>query len=242
MSGNPYLQKPQQQPPMQQPQPNQYGQAPAAPPYGYPQPPQAPYGQPPQAPPFPQQQNPYPQPPQAPYQQPPYQQPYQQPQPQSPYGQPAAPAYGYQQPQQTPYAQAASPNGPSCRFCGGLPAAMVNFHGHRGMVFVMQFLKTDGPFCRTCGTAVMRDMSAKTMVRGWWGYGSWIFSSIALIRNAAAYNRVKHLPPAAPAPGAQQLDPGAELMKRPEAFGLLVPVGLVLFFLICLVVVAAGNN
>lgn len=234
--GNPYAKQPQGAP-----------QAAPQAPYGYPQQvpqqgaPQAPYGYPQQAP---------PQAPQQPYGQAPYGQapPAQAPYGQAPYGQApyAQPGPGYGHPQQqapvgAPYGQAFNPNGPVCRFCGGFPAANVKFHGHRGMLILMQFLNTPGPFCRTCGTAVMRDMSAKTMVRGWWGYGSWIFSSIALIRNSIAYNKVKVLPPAMPAPGARQLDPGAELMKRPEAFGLLIPAGLVLFFLVCLVVIAAGN-
>ena len=156
---------------------------------------------------------------------------------------------GYAPPQQSPYGgpgpgqipQQYDPNAPTCRFCGGFPAADVTFHGHRGMIIVMQFLKTRGPFCRNCGTAVMRDMSGRTMVRGWWGYSSWLFSSIALIRNSIGFNRIKALPEAAPAPGAQQLDPGLPLFKRPQALGLMVPAALVLLILVLLVAGAAGS-
>ncbi len=223
--GNPYLQQPdpygrpaavppQQQAPYGQPQPPQYGQ-----PQGYP-PPQG-YAAPPQgyAPP---QQSPYGGQPQAPQQQ-------------SPYGQPQQPQYGQPQQQQN------YDGGPTCRFCGGFPAAMVTFHGHRGMILVMQFLKTRGPFCHTCGTAVMRDMSAKTMVRGWWGYSSWLFSGIALVRNAVAYNKVKVLPPAAPAPGATQLVPGAPVFRRPEMIGLVIPALVLLVVLIAIVGAVAGG-
>lgn len=245
--GNPYAPQPPQAPQ----QPNPYGGAPGAvpPQQGYAPPPQGyappqnyapPQGYappqsyaPPQgyAPPAqgyaaPPQQG-YPAAPQQGYT-PPQQQGYAQPQ-QSPYG---GPGPG-QIPQQVP--QKYDPNAPTCRFCGGFPAADVNFHGHRGMIIVMQFLKTRGPFCRTCGTAVMREMSARTMVRGWWGYGSWIFSSIALIRNSIGFNKIKALPEAAPAPGAQQLDPGLPLFKRPQALGLLVPACLVLLFVVILI-------
>lgn len=214
MAGNPYAQ-----------QPNPYG-----PPVGVP-PQQSPYG-PPQgyAPPLPPQGYAPAAPPQG-------------------YA-PAPPPYGYAPapPQQGPYGypqggpQPVYDGGPVCRFCGGFPAAAVNFHGHRGMVIVMQFLKTEGPFCLTCGTAVMRDMSAKSMVQGWWGYGSWLFTIIALIRNVFAFNRVKALAPAAPAPGRAQLIPGAPVFRRPEALVVLIPAALLLFLVVSIGWTLLGGN
>ncbi|MEY9966098.1 hypothetical protein ABIA33_004153 [Streptacidiphilus sp. MAP12-16] len=248
MSGNPYAQPgnpytnqppqaPQQPNPYAQPgvvpqQPNPYGQQPA---YGQ-QPPA--YAPAPAAPPAQPYTQPYAQPQAAPYGQAPVAPPYGQAPAAPPYGPPQDSPYGMQP--QTPYgnpaAQLYNADGLTCRFCGGFPAAQVNFHGHRGMIIVMQFLKTTGPFCNTCGTAVMREMSAKTMVRGWWGYGSWIFSSIALIRNVFAFNKVKALPVAAPGPGGRQLVPGQPVFQRPEALGLLIPFGLFLLFFFVLVV------
>jgi hypothetical protein len=113
--------------------------------------------------------------------------------------------------------------GPVCRFCGGFPAAQVTVRGHRGMIVIMQFLRQPGPFCRTCGTATVRDMSARTLYQGWWGYLSSVFTPITLLRNLFAYNKIKALPPAT-APRGPQLDPGKPLTRRPAMLMLLLPV------------------
>ena len=229
--GNPYAPQPPQAP--QQPNPYGGGSGAVPPPQGY-APPQN-YAPPAQGHPAPPQnyappQQGYPAAPQQGYAPPPPQG-YAPPPQQSPYGGPG--------PGQIP--KQYDPNAPTCRFCGGFPAADVAFHGHRGMIIYMQFLKTRGPFCRSCGTAVMRDMSAKTMVRGWWSYSSWLFSGIALIRNSIGFNKIKALPEAAPAPGGRQLDPGLPLFKRPQALGLLLPAVVVLLIVVILIASAASS-
>lgn len=143
---------------------------------------------------------------------------------------PAQPGYGYPAPAaaQGPYAgQAygyAPQGGPVCRFCGGFPAVETTVRGHQGIIIVMRFLKQPGPFCRTCGTAVVRDMSARTLVQGWWSYLSGLFTVITLLRNLAAHNKIKDLPPPVPGTHGPQLDPGVPLTKRPHMLMLLLPV------------------
>ncbi|WP_406201312.1 hypothetical protein OH807_21435 [Kitasatospora sp. NBC_01560] len=134
----------------------------------------------------------------------------------------APPGYGY--PQQAGYAQQAPHGGPVCRFCGGFPAVDTTVRGHQGIIIIMRFLKQPGPFCRTCGTATVRDMSARTMVQGWWSYLGSIFTLATLLRNLAAHNKIKQLPPPAPGTHGPQLDPGVPLTKRPHMLMLLLPV------------------
>jgi len=160
----------------------------------------------------------------------------------APYNQGQRP-YGYapQHVQQAAYAPLAPyPQAPpvpqtQCRFCGNVPAVDVTFRGHRGMIVIMQFLHVRGPFCRDCGLATFRDMSAKTLVQGWWGYASSIITPITLLINLARRGKVANLqPPRPPAqgPSGRPMDPGAPLLTRPAALiGLSIPL-----FLIVLVV------
>src|SRR3954466_12019103 len=94
----------------------------------------------------------------------------------SPYPPPAAPVAAMPDPALAylghPAVQQAQLAITACRCCGSVPAVPVRFRGHRGMVVVMQFLRTDGPFCRDCGLAVFRRMTSHTLVQGWYGYAS----------------------------------------------------------------------
>jgi hypothetical protein len=196
-----------------------------------------PYAQPPGAP------QPYAQPgAPGPYGQPGAQQPYGQPGAQQPYGQP-----GIQQPYgqpgiQQPYPQPGVEPGAAgwgaqaaeqCRFCGCVPAAQVTFRGHRGMIVIMQFLHLKGPFCRDCGLATFRDMTAKTLLQGWYGYVSFLVTPLTVLINLVRRGKVAGLPAPTPPPSGQHgrpMDPGAPLLARPMALaGLAIPfVGLIL--------------
>nr|WP_202891273.1 toxin-antitoxin system, toxin component [Kribbella shirazensis] len=221
-----------------------------------PQPPQNPYsGQPAGYGPPPQQFPQYTQPgqqPQQPGQQPgqpgeqqyagqpgQYQQPYtgQQPGPQYP-GQQQAPYPGQpgqpgqhgpqdQQGQQGFPQQGFAPQGQMvCRFCGGYPAVDATVRGHQGLIILMRFLKLQGPFCRTCGVATVRDMTAKSLWQGWWGIGSAIVNPITMLMNIGPMQQFKNLPEPAPGPG-RPMNPGKPLFQRPAILGLLLPVALI---------------
>lgn len=213
------------------PQPGRPWQSPEAPPYpGQPQ--AAPYrqgGAPNHAAPQPQTdprmgQGAYPA--QAgPYAQPGAPQPYGQAGAPQHYAQPGAPMPGGPAPAGAPAAW----GGPAvqCRFCGCVPAAQVTFRGHRGMIIIMQFLRQPGPFCRDCGLATFRSMTARTLLQGWWGYFSFIITPFTVLTNLVRRGKVAGLPAPTPPPSGQHkrpMDPGAPLFARPMALaGLAIP-------------------
>ncbi|GLW33072.1 hypothetical protein [Actinoplanes regularis] len=117
----------------------------------------------------------------------------------------------------------------SCRVCYRMPAANVSFHGHEGLLVLMRFSRMDGPFCRQCGLAVYREISAHTLLRGWWGIASLFITAGVLILNTARRARVALLPdPDRPA-NDRTLDPGKPLLDRTAAYGLLVPALLIIY-------------
>ncbi|MFI9156410.1 LppU/SCO3897 family protein [Kitasatospora aureofaciens] len=141
------------------------------------------------------------------------------PPPEQPYGaQP--PGYGYGYPPPAPM------DGEHCRFCGGFPAVRATVRGHQGLIVAFRMLRMHGPFCHTCGTATVRDMSARTLVQGWWSWVSPLLTLITLLMNLGAHGRIKRLPPPMPGTHGPQLDPGAPLTSRPHLAMLLVPLSL----------------
>ncbi|MET8151040.1 hypothetical protein ACIBSW_00055 [Actinoplanes sp. NPDC049668] len=130
---------------------------------------------------------------------------------------------------QAPYAQVAVS---SCRMCGSVPAVPVTFRGHRGLVVLMQFLSQEGPFCRDCGLATFRSMTSRTLVQGWWGYGSFIVTPITVLINLAKRGKVANLAAPQPnpyGPSRPPMEPGPRLLQRPMTIiGLAIPFALVL--------------
>jgi hypothetical protein len=106
------------------------------------------------------------------------------------------------------------------------------------MIVMMRFLRRRGVFCRTCGTAVLRDMNAQTLVRGWWGYASCLITPITLLVNFFnARVKLNRLPwPTMPGWGPPR-DMGRPVLLRPAALMLLLPLLLVL-----LIIVAAASG
>lgn len=116
---------------------------------------------------------------------------------------------------------AGSANGVYCQYCGATPAVDTTVRAHRGMVFVMQFRKVPGPFCRDCGLATFRKMTGESLWQGWWGFASFFINPITILINLFARQRIAQLPP--PIPGSPRLpaDPGRPLYQRPEILGAL---------------------
>ncbi|MFI2607964.1 hypothetical protein [Kitasatospora sp. NPDC018619] len=164
------------------------------------------------------------------------------------YGYPSAPppppGYGYPTAAPPPpgdhgYAYGYPPppaDGTTCRFCGGYPAVAATVRGHQGMLVMYRMLRMTGPFCRTCGTATVRDMSARTLVQGWWSPVSWLLTPITLLVNLVPHGRFKRLPPPAPGSHGPQLDPGVPLTGRPHLAMLVLPLSL----LVAVVLAATG--
>ncbi|WP_371477388.1 hypothetical protein [Kitasatospora sp. NBC_00315] len=114
--------------------------------------------------------------------------------------------------------------GPSCRFCGSVPAVQATVRGHQGFVIIMRFLKLQGPFCRSCGIAAHRRMTADSLWQGWWGIGSAFINPITMLINLPQRAKINKLAP--PLPGAPGLpaDPGKPVFRRPAILGLLIPL------------------
>ncbi len=150
------------------------------------------------------------------------------PPPDSPYA--TAPNAAWDIPQQAQPQQQEqwyAPQGPSCRFCGGLPAVAVTVRGHRGMILVMQWRSLKGPFCRTCGIATVRRMSADTLWQGWWGYISFAVTPVMLIINLFTFLKIRKLPEPIPGMPGRPMDMGEPLLMRWAAVGFLIPVALI---------------
>ncbi|WP_329493164.1 hypothetical protein [Kitasatospora herbaricolor] len=122
--------------------------------------------------------------------------------------------------------------GPFCRFCGSVPAVEATIRGHQGFLVIMKFLKLKGPFCRPCGVAVHRKMTADSLWQGWWGIASAVINPVTMLVNLPQRAKINKL--GAPVPGApgRPADPGKPLYRRPAILGLLIPViavGLIAF-------------
>jgi hypothetical protein len=109
-----------------------------------------------------------------------------------------------------------------------------------GMIIVMQFRSQTGPFCRDCGLATFRDMTASTLIGGWWGYLSLVICPITVLINLVRRGAVAKLPPPMPPPNGQHrghprahpMDPGKPLMTRPAALvGMALPLVPILGFI-----------
>ncbi|MFC7274962.1 hypothetical protein ACFQS1_13280 [Paractinoplanes rhizophilus] len=120
----------------------------------------------------------------------------------------------------------------ACRFCGSVPAVETTFRGHRGMLVLMQFLSTEGPFCRDCGLGVFRQMTSRTLVQGWYGYASMIITPVTVVINLVRRGKIARLTPPQPnpyGPSRPPMDPGPRLLQRPMTWiGASIPFALVL--------------
>ncbi|WP_234323799.1 hypothetical protein [Streptomyces sp. NRRL F-2580] len=151
-------------------------------------------------------------------------------------GNPYGAAGGYGQTPAAPWNQAPAPGGygapaaptqvpRSCRACGGQSAEDFKVRSHVGILIMMKFEHLNGPFCRACGIAVVRQMTTRTLCLGWWGPLSLvIFNPFTLVWNLLAYRKFSKLPPSTPAPGRTHLDTGPAVLRRPQAYVTLIPI------------------
>ena len=122
-----------------------------------------------------------------------------------------------------------------CVICGATPTAAVGVWRVIGFVYGLSWQAQKGPFCRTCGTAVVRTQTNTTLMTGWWGPFAFVGNLICLAANARAarvYSALPQpLPPAEPEKWAAPLDPGKPLARRLGTYiGGLVLAGVVAFF------------
>lgn len=146
---------------------------------------------------------------------------------------------GHNQPQPTPgyapYGQpmAGVPQPPTCRVCAAYPAVEVTIRSHVGMLLMMRFQKWQGPFCRTCGTAMRRDATTNTLWQGWWSpFSLFIFNPYTIINNLVVRGKLNKLPEPGPAIYGARPDPGKSVLQRPAAYVALLPILWFLFLIV----------
>jgi hypothetical protein len=151
-----------------------------------------------------------------------------------PYPQPYSQPMPYPQPMTMPGQPVVQ-----CRFCGCVPAAKTKFRGHRGMIILMTFLSSEGPFCRDCGLSTFRRMTSETLLAGWWGAMSFFITPLTVLLNLTRHGKVANLPAPTPpqsGPYERPMDPGAPLLRRPGGiFGIVIAAAFVLLIVVALV-------
>jgi len=111
----------------------------------------------------------------------------------------------------------------ACKLCGSTPAANMTIHEHNGRVLWMVHKTNKGPFCRDCGTALLRHHQNNTLFQGWFGIFSFFITPITLLLNLNAWRKVKALGPPQRDPNVQSkipapLNPGKRLLSRPGPY------------------------
>jgi hypothetical protein len=91
------------------------------------------------------------------------------------------------------------------------------------MIFLLQWRSLKGPFCRTCGIASIRQLSADTLWQGWWSYISFVVAPVMLVINFFTFFRIRAMDEPVPGMPGTPMDPGEPLLMRWAAVGLLVP-------------------
>jgi hypothetical protein len=88
------------------------------------------------------------------------------------------------------------------------------------MITMMESRRMDGPFCRDCGVAVFREMTADTLLKGWYAAYSLFATPATVLVNVVRRRKVTRLDPPRPpghGPSRRPMDPGDPLIARPAA-------------------------
>jgi hypothetical protein len=123
----------------------------------------------------------------------------------------------------------------ACKLCGSTPAANMTIHEHNGRLLWMVHKTNKGPFCRDCGTALLRHHQNSTLFQGWFGIFSFFITPITLLLNLGPWRKVKALGPPQRDPNVESkipapLNPGKPLLRRPGPYVAGVVVAAVLVF------------
>jgi hypothetical protein len=88
---------------------------------------------------------------------------------------------------------AAATSAPICDSCGRSPARPITVRRHVGLLVLQQFVTVNVTACRSCGRALIRRFTARTLWQGWWGLISFFFNWFVLAANAFAWRRLGSL-------------------------------------------------
>lgn len=110
------------------------------------------------------------------------------------------------------------PKDGQCQLCGSTPAAEGRLRSQTAFGHSMSRRENKGFFCRDCGTALANDETARTLVRGWWGFAGFL-NPVKVFKNFRALARFKRLDPPTPTPGvfaplARPMSPVAPPLRR----------------------------
>ena len=124
----------------------------------------------------------------------------------------------------------------ACKLCGSTPAANMTIHEHNGRLLWMVHKTNKGPFCRDCGTALLRHHQNSTLFQGWFGLFSFFITPVTLLLNLGAWRKVKGLGPPRRDPTVESkipapLNPGKPLLRRPGPYVAGVVVAAVVIFI-----------
>ncbi len=124
----------------------------------------------------------------------------------------------------------------ACKLCGSTPAANMTIHEHNGRLIWMVHKTNKGPFCRDCGTALLRHHQNSTLFQGWFGIFSFFITPVTLLLNLFTWRKVKALGPPQRDPNVESkipapLNPGKPLLRRPGPYvGGAVVAAVIVFF------------
>lgn len=105
----------------------------------------------------------------------------------------------------------------------------------------MRSQKIKGPFCRTCGIALVRSQTTKTLWQGWWSPISLVYSAPrTLVLNLLVSRELEALPlPEPAASGAAPLPVGKQVRHRPLAYVGLIPLVWAVWFVVSVIILYA---
>ena len=113
----------------------------------------------------------------------------------------------------------------------------MSIHEHNGRILWMVHKTNKGPYCRDCGTALLRHHQNNTLFQGWFGIFSFFITPVTLLLNLNAWRKLKALGPPQRDPNVQSkipapLNPGKPLLARPGPYvgGVVVAGVLILLF------------
>jgi hypothetical protein len=148
------------------------------------------------------------------------------------------PAMNATQPVSAPPPPAQSGQPLACKLCGSTPAANMTIHEHNGRLLWMVHKTNKGPFCRDCGTTLLRHHQNNTLFQGWFGIFSFFITPVTLLLNLGAWRKVKALGPPQRDPNVESkipapLNPGKPLLRRPGPYiGAVVVAAAVAFLMV----------
>ena len=111
-------------------------------------------------------------------------------------------------------AQAPATAPDACTYCGRQPSAQLKIRSGTGMVFLSQWRKIEGRYCRDCGSALATHELNRTMTRGWFGIVSFFMNWYAVALDVIALRKAKALPSATGTAIKPPVAAGAPLWKR----------------------------